>query len=526
MKNNKNNLINKSTYLEYLKCEKNCWLKLHKPELFDLFALSEFEKNLAQKGNNVELCAQKLFPAGVHIEKLAGDSIANSQHYIEQKTSVLFQTTFTFDQFLARNDVLVYDHESDAWILYEIKSTNSLEENGKGIDHIEDASFQVAVLQKQGIKIGKIFIIHLNSQYVLNGDIDINKLFTFEDVTEKIKDRQNITLLKMEQAKIALFQTDENSVTCLCIYRGRSSQCETFSYTHKHVPVYSVHDLVRIGSSKKKLASLIDRDILNIDDVPADFVLSDSQKKQIEAYCLGKPLIDSISIKNELDRLVYPLYFLDYESYAPALPLFDGFKPYQQVPFQFSLYRVNNFGDQPIHYEYLHTSNSDPSLQIIEKLREFIGHKGNIIVWYKGFERMINAELGERNLVHKEFLSDLNDRIYDLMEIFSKQMYVHPDFRGRTSIKKVLPALIPELNYSKFNIKDGATASQKWFDMIFSLLSDGEKNQIADDLKRYCDLDTYAMYALWNFLIVNCSECPMNSENHQSPESKINSVSI
>ena len=327
----------------------------------------------------------------------------------------------------------------------------------------------------------------------------------------------------MEQAKIDLFQTNEDSVACLCIYRGRSSQCATFSYTHKHVPAYSVHDLVRIGSSRKKLVELIDRGILNIDDVPANFALSESQKNQIDAYRLGKPIVDSISIKDELDKLMYPLYFLDYESYAPSIPMFNGFKPYQQIPFQFSLYRVDNFGDKPIHYEYLHTSDSDPSLEIIKKLKEFIGPRGNVIVWYKGFEQMINTELGERHPEHKEFLSDLNNRIYDLMEIFSKQMYVHPDFRGKTSIKKVLPALIPELNYYRQDIKNGVTASQKWFDMIFRFLSDNEKTQIADALKSYCDLDTYAMYALWKFLMVNFNQKSMHFDVYQSQQLEMNS---
>lgn len=515
------NYITKTIYLDYLKCAKNSWLKVYKPDLFESLIASDYEKHLAEQGAEVEQWAQKLFPGGVDIGKLKGDSNINTLDLVQQKTKYIFQPTFIFDKFLARNDVLAYNSEVDAWNLYEIKSSNTLEENGKNIDHIEDASFQYVVLQNQAIKVGKVFVVHLNNEYIRNGDIEINNLFTIEDITDRIKERQHSTLFKMQQAKIDLLQTNEDVIDCSCLYRGRSAQCETFSYTHNQVPAYSVHDLVRIGSSKKRLIELVDRGIFHIDDVPSDFPLSESQKNQIKAYLLGKPLINNSLIKAELDKLIFPLYFLDYESYAAAIPLFNGFKPYQQIPFQFSLHRIDSVRGNLVHKEHLHISASDPSIDIINKLREFIGPKGNIIVWYKGFEQMINSELGKRHPEHAEFLSDLNNRIYDLMEIFSKQMYVHPGFRGKTSIKKVLPVLIPELNYSGLGIKDGAKASQSWFDMIFTCLSEDEQKQIADDLRKYCDLDTYAMYALWNFLIINCSEHSMHFElSHASSQPK------
>jgi hypothetical protein len=526
MQNTKNDFITKTMYREYLKCPKNTWLKLNKAELQELFSLSEFDKNLVRQGVEVELLAQKLFPQAINIENMGGDPISITKQHIQQQVSCLFQPTFIFDKFLARNDVLEFDHITGRWDLYEIKATNSLEENKTGPNHIDDVSFQVAILQKNEVKIGKIFIIHLNNDYIRSGEIDINQLLIKEDVTEKVMQKQQQTLLKMEQAKIDLFQTSESSVFCPCIYRGRSSQCETFKYTHKHIPEYSVHDLVRIGSSRKKLAELIDKEILNIEDIPEHFDLSIAQKNQVAACRLAKTFIDTFSIREELSKLHYPLYFLDYETYAPSIPMFDAYKPYQQIPFQFSLYRVNTFGDKPVHSEYLHISDSDPSMEIIKKLRESIGSRGTIIVWYKGFEQMINAQLGDRHPEHKEFLSDLNARIYDLMEIFSKQFYVHPDFRGKTSIKRVLPVLIPELNYADQNIKDGTSASQNWYDMVFNSLSDIEKECIANSLKSYCALDTYAMYAIWSFLMTNVNANLTSFEECVTPQIKIDSISI
>ena len=145
--------------------------------------------------------------------------------------------------------------------------------------------------------------------------------------------------------------------------------------------------------------------------------------------------------------------------------------------------------------------NSDPSLDIIQKLQEFIGSIGTIIVWYKSFEQKINTELAKRFPKHKEFLRDLNNRIYDLMNIFEKQMYIHSKFKGKTSIKKVLPVLVPELSYQELEIREGTAAASKWFSMTYDHLTSIEKQKIAHSLRMYCGLDTYAMYAIWKHLM-------------------------
>ncbi len=171
-----NGYISKTAYLEYLQCPKNAWLKMHKPELHSSFELSEFEKNLSMAGQLVESVAIKLFPQGVTVNYLGGEAAKITLDLINKKTPVLFQPVFIFGKFLARSDILTYNKKTDSWNLYEVKATNSLEES-KDKDFIEDASFQVVILQQLGISIENIFIIHLNKEYVLNGELDIKKLF-------------------------------------------------------------------------------------------------------------------------------------------------------------------------------------------------------------------------------------------------------------------------------------------------------------------------------------------------------------
>jgi hypothetical protein len=305
----------------------------------------------------------------------------------------------------------------------------------------------------------------------------------------------------MNKAEEALFQEDENALECTCIYQGRSNHCSTFHYSHPEVPEYSIHDLSRIGLSKKKLAELVNSGILDINDIPDGFKLSDTQRNQTDVHKSQIPIIDHSAIKNELESLSYPLYFLDYETYPPAIPLFKGFKPYQHIPFQFSLHVLNSSDGDIEHHEYLHTDNSDPTEGIISALKESIGPEGNVIVWNKTFERDRNTEMALRSLENKDFLIGINNRIYDLKDIFHKQLHVHPEFKGKTSIKNVLPALVPELSYKDLAIREGGSAMEAWFEKILNASSEEEKNETAKNLLKYCYMDTYAMYAIWKELI-------------------------
>ena len=494
-------LITKTTYLQFISCSKNAWLQLNKPELKEMFELSDFDKSLVAKGNLVESWARKLFPEGILISEYGESAHSITNQYLSEKKKIIFQSTFINDKFLVRNDVLEYDSVNDYWNLYEIKGTNTLDENEDSVDHIEDATFQVSVLNDAGVKLGQIYLVHLNKEYIRGDEIDVNTLFVKEDISEQVKKRIESTKIKMKMASEALFQEDENALECQCIYLGRSNHCSTFSYSYPDVPKYSIHDLSRIGTSKKKLAELVDSKIYEIAEIPDSIKLTDIQQNQKNVHKTQTPIIDLHSIKKELESLTYPLYFLDYETYPPAIPLFKGFKPYQQIPFQFSLHVLRSPDAELEHFEYLHTENTDPSKHIISKLKEFIGSTGSIIVWSKRFEKSINAQLAERHPEDANFLGDINERIYDLMEIFQKQLYVHPGFKGKVSIKKVLPVLAPALSYKDLEIQEGGAAMEAWYEMVFGNKSPEEQQAVAANLLKYCCLDTYAMYVIWKELI-------------------------
>ncbi|MCL5017309.1 MAG: DUF2779 domain-containing protein [Patescibacteria group bacterium] len=507
--------ISKTDYILYRDCRKNVWLKKHRPDIYNKSELSEFEKTIIETGNEVELLARKLFSEGVLVEGRERKDRERTLELLAAKAPVIFQPIFVRDGFLAAADILEYPHtngidegagdeKTGGYNLYEVKATSKVEEH-----HYYDLAFQVNLLRKFDLKIKKISVIHLNPKYVCHGELDLKSLFVIEDVTEEVEKIVDEVSAEMDAALKYLSSETEPAGHCDCINKSRNNHCTTFSYSNPDVPEYSVHDIARIGSSKKKLQQLIEMNIFHIHEIPEEIEFTEIQKNQIQAHVLDKVLLEKELIARELGELSFPLYFLDYETCPAAVPRFDGYSPYNQIPFQYSLHKLNSpadkesFGkaqDKPEHFEFLYTKADDPSRALAESLQKNIGDKGTVIVWNKKFESQRNNEIGKRLPEFKSFMDSVNARIYDLMDIFTKQYYVHKDFKGSTSIKYVLPVLAPELTYKNLNIREGGTASQSWDKIALGSLPQKEKDQIAKDLLAYCERDTYAMYAIWREL--------------------------
>ncbi|MBT7736838.1 DUF2779 domain-containing protein, partial [Candidatus Peregrinibacteria bacterium] len=238
-----------------------------------------------------------------------------------------------------------------------------------------------------------------------------------------------------------------------------------------------------------------------IEDVPEEFELTEYQRNHVNVEQTKQSIIDSIEIKQKLGELSYPLYFLDYETFPTAIPVYDGCTPYQQVPFQFSLHILREPNGELEHYEFLHTDPEiNPMIPLAEALRELIGEQGSVIVWNKKFEGKCHEDLAELLPEHAEIFHGYNNRFFDLMDIFSQHDYVDADFRGKFSIKAVLPVLVPELSYKNLNISDGSMAMNSWKRMMFEMESQQDKDQVQQDLLKYCELDTLAMVKIFEVL--------------------------
>jgi len=505
--------LSKTDFISFRECAKNVWIKWHKPEIYKGFELSDFEKSLVEMGNDVEILARGMFPNGYLVEKRGAGAQKLTKKLIEERMPVIFQAVFETDKFLAATDVLKWNSDTETYDLYEIKMSSTEEEDADGkmkknkkkeIQYEYDLAFQTNVATSSGVKIGKKFLVRLNKNYIRKGELDFTpgELFIIENKTDAIDTFCLTVEVEMEEAYKYLSADREPVGPCSCFYKGRSSHCTTFEYNNKelNVPNYSVHDLNRIGNSKKYLTELLDAGILDIKDVPIDDRLSSKKLNQVLVHKSQKPLINEETLKEELDSLTFPLYFLDYETYPTAIPPYSGYKPYQHIVFQYSLHVLKSKDALPEHFECL-ILEGDPAEKIVESLHEQIGNKGSIISWYATFENTRNKELGNMMPKYKKFLDDVINRTYDLMKIVEDQHYVHPNFLGRSSIKKVLPALIKDLSYKDLGVKSGTEAIDAYGKITSGELKGKEVEKKKKEMLEYCKLDTLAMYRLWKFFV-------------------------
>lgn len=484
--------LSKSDFLKYRICSSYYWLWKNKPELVPEDSPAEVRENKFEQGNKIELIARELFPNGVLVQGYNTQAVSNTERIVTDASSIIFQATvITKNGLLAMADII--EREDDGWILYEVKSSSKVKP-----EHIPDMAFQKLAFEAAGYIINATKVIHLNKEFVKQGEsIDAQAFFTTEDVSEKVEALLPEVRDEIELALHKMTQADEPTV-CTCRSLSRGKHCPTFAYFNPDIPTYSVYDVSRMQG--KKLAELVDSDIFNIKDIPDDFTLTANQQAQVDIEKLGAPRIDREAVQRSLAELEFPLYFLDYESVNPAVPLVDGVRPHQQMVFQYSLHILDTPSSELRHTEHLSREASLNALEALaSQMRADIGNTGSVIVWNKIFERDRNKELAELFPQYAEFYESLNARIYDLMEIFAKNYYVHPGFLGKCSIKNVLPVLVPELSYKELAIGKGDIASVRWYEIATNENNDNA-DQVFADLLAYCKLDTLAMVKIYEHL--------------------------
>lgn len=441
----------------------------------------------------VESYAQKLFKGGVTTNDDIFKAAKETKELVKNGTTTIFQATAIAGELLIRADIFQFNPATDSWDIYEVKSSTELKKDV----HLPDICFQKVVFERAGYKIGKTYLVLVNNKYVRHGEINPSELLTVLDVTIEV---ENLRSTVEADIPIALAVLKEEGEPLVRIVKQctKPYECPFISHCWVNIPNYSVYDLKRIG--EYKLQGLLDMGIMEIQNIPDDYPLSEQQKNQVAVAKSQQPMIYKEVIASTLAGLAYPIYFLDYETVSTAIPLFDGTKPYQQVCFQHSCHVLRSEGGDLEHYEFLASGKNDPIPVLAEHLKQVITDIGSVVVWNKSFEMARNKEVGEMYPEHKVFMDSVNSRVFDLMEIFSKQYYVHPDFYGSHSIKNVLPVLVPDLSYKSLGIQEGSTASLSWYQMNFDSLDESQCKKIYSDLLAYCELDSLAMVRIYQEL--------------------------
>jgi Domain of unknown function(DUF2779) len=463
----------KSDFLDFRACAKSLWLSKIKPAAIEWPAPSEHDRLLMQEGYAVEELVKQLVETWPNTEQCT------------------FQRIFVTPEGLFARADLVRDPGDGPIDLWEIKSSTSVKSSTG--DHVVDATFQTLVAKRSGVGVRSVGIAHVNKEYIRTGDIDPAALLTFADVTDEVRDRMPEVETEVEEALALLAKTEIDEGDCSCLFKSKSQHCASFVYFNPGVPTPSIYDLPRLSVNQRETFVPEGRYAPGeIDEAEVTAL----QLPVLSAFKTGEPVINLGGIKEFIEALEYPLYFYDYETFASAIPIAEGLKPHEQIPVQVSLHRLDVDGTL-VHSDIL-TERPGAFEEIVEFLRHEIGDKGNLIAWNASFEKSCNTRLARLVPEYANFLQELNDQTRDLMDIFKKD-YVHPDFGGSTSIKKVLPVLCPDLKYDQDSVHDGTGAIEAW-NKLTSSDDESEKAVLRRALLDYCELDTLAMVEIFRVI--------------------------
>ena len=477
--------LSKSTFIRGLQCKKSLYLYKHHYNLKDP-APSSLQAVFDQ-GTNIGVLAQRLFPNGVdaspenHFKMV--ESVGKTLDFINQDQFIIYEATFLYNDVLAALDILVKDEEG--WKAYEVKSSTKVTDT-----YIKDAAIQYYTITNSGIDIKDISIVHINNQYIREGELDIHQLFTIESVYDEVLEFLPRIPNEIKRLKNVIESPDIPNVD-IGPHCSDPYDCDFMGTCWKHIPDYSIFNISRLNTDKK--FDLYNQGIITFDQIDLDTTdLNPNQVLQVESELNGTTHVDVDEIRNFTSGLSYPLYFLDFETIGPAVPIYDGSRPYQQLVFQYSLHIQETPTSELEHREYLADPSQDPRIGFIEKLIQDCGTLGDILVYNISFER---GKLNDLIEVFHEYSNELRgivNRLKDLMIPFQQKWYYTPEMRGSYSIKSVLPALIPELSYNNLDIKEGGAASNTFLSMVNGTFK-GDLEEIRRQLLEYCKLDTFAM---------------------------------
>ncbi|MBU0799545.1 MAG: DUF2779 domain-containing protein [Alphaproteobacteria bacterium] len=442
-------------------------------------------------GNDIGVLAQSYFTNGAAVTDDPKDTdacVASTAQLIAAGHDVIFEATAVnpADGGYAHIDALQRVPGTDEWDMIEVKSTTKAKAY-----HYDDIAYQYHVFTGAGYKIRNAYLMMVNEKFRKDGPVDPQKFFKLQNVTKAAKDRQaalqaNITRINGAVDDPAKAPDEKIGSRC-----NNPHECSFKSKCWAGAPLYSIFNAY---SGKAADAVYAKTGSLSIDQVP-DEMLPDKEAKKNEmaAHRTGQDYIDRAALQGFLNKLEYPLYYLDYETAMSPVPMHDNTAPFQQVPFQFSLHIQEQPGSPLTHHAYIHKDASDPREAFAKELTRVCGDKGSVIVYYQSFEESRNKELAADLPHHAAALNAISARMVDLYVPFSNRWLYSPAQKGSVSIKKVLDAFTP-LNYNSMNIPNGEVAQQRYMDFVNGVMTDPvEIAQLWTDLDDYCALDTKAM---------------------------------
>jgi hypothetical protein len=489
--------LSKSQYIRGLQCHKALWLYRHRRDL-----MTEPDANrlaMFASGHEVGALAKSLFPGGTEIEfefEIDQNRFAamaeQTACLIDSGVDVIYEATFCSGDLLVMADILV--RHGEQWNFYEVKSSTRVKPY-----HLNDAAFQWRVLSDQ-IPLGKAHVVHIDNRYQLmdglTEQLDPQLLLKIVDVTDSVIHMQ-AALEQNLQSMQAMLQGDEPDVA-IGMQCNNPFDCDFKAGCWQSVPRPSVFDLHQLSGERKfELFHQGKTQYQDLQSVP----LSPAQTLQVDTALSGEAHIEPDRLGEFIRSASYPLHFLDFETLQNSIPKLSQQRPYQQIPFQYSLHILQHDG-QLEHHQYLADEHADPRPALAQHLLQDMQTSGSILAFSQSTEIAAINTLANACPEQATDLRVMTPRFIDLLIPFRGLMYYHPDFNGSFSIKSILPAMFPgdeEADYQRLEVQDGRMAMSVYAGLA-QIDDAAERDQIRESLLAYCRLDTLAMVKIWQRL--------------------------
>lgn len=483
-------LLSKSQYIRGLQCHRALWQYHHHRER--MAAPDANRQALFATGHEVGQLAQALFPGGREIafDYQRIDLMAEqTARLIDSGVEIIYEATFISGDLLVMTDILV--REGDHWNFFEVKSSTRVKPY-----HLQDAAFQWRVLGDH-LPLGKAHIIHIDTRYRRQGELDLRQLFKTVDVTGSVTQIQPGLESSLEPMLAMLRRQDEPGIA-IGMHCDSPFECDFKAWCWRAVPQPSVFDLRKMPAERK--FELYRQGLVEYRDLQR-LKLDRAQTLQVDTALRAAAHIEAGPLAEFIGNASYPIHFLDFETLQQAVPKIDGLKPYQQIPFQYSLHILHRHGELE-HREFLAPAGSDPRPALAARLVADIAARGSIVAHSKSTEISALNALAAACSEHAPALRALGNRFLDLLTPFRDLLYYHPDFNGNFSLKSILPAMFPqdaEADYHQLAVQDGRAAMNEYA-RLAQLEDAGERRRVRTALLAYCRLDTLAMVKIWQAL--------------------------
>ncbi len=475
--------LSKSRFLHGLQCHKQLWWRVHDAQAPELVPAPALQNRLDQ-GAQVGHVARRYVLGGELIDlpfHQYANKVAATAEALRRGGPALYEATFLADETYAAVDIL--ERRAGDWFgVTEVKASNSVKP-----EHIPDVAVQVHVLRRSGLKVDRAEVMHLNPACRYP---DLSTLFARADVTPEIEG----FLLNVPDELAAQRRMLAGSLPDVPIgeHCTKPHECPFLARCWPKLPDHHVSSLYRI--ERRKVVEYQAQGYETIYDLSTELELSVIHQRQVKAVTSGRMVVEP-RLAAALADFAGPLAFLDFETVSLAIPVWDGCRPWEIVPVQFSCHTQGSRGFT--HHEWMADGPGDPRPALAERLVAACAGARRVVAYYASFERDCLRHLAAAVPRLAPELQKIAAKLIDLLPVIRNNVY-HPDFGGSFSIKSVLPALVPGLSYRDLPINEGERASVELMRLMFEgdRMRPAERSALREALLRYCERDSWAMVKL------------------------------